>query len=417
MLGLLVGWALAWAQPGFQRVDQRAMGAPARAERNLDELVSYLCPSSYSEEEKARSIFRWIAERVVYDVEGLRDNKLGSQQPEEVLRTRRAVCEGYARLFAAMAEKADLQATFVSGRSSYNDQLPFKLPSGVSGHGWNAVLLKGRWRLLDVTWAAGKVDRDAHFKKSFDDFWYFTPPDQFVFTHFPKEERWQLLDDPWSSRRFESSPQYMGEFFRMGLKPPTDLVQPLSVRQDSLLRFKAPDNVVSISDLRDSKGRSLDNWSFSQSPHGALEVRVRCPKPGDYRLVIFGRRREPAWQGNLETPQSYQGLVDIKLRAQSSSRGPFPKTYGSFQRGGAELLAPFDGELRAKSRQSFRVRVPGAKEVAFFAGKDYVSKLSPKSGGIYEGTVTCPARGVPLQLCAQYTQEPRYWGLVEYTIR
>lgn len=412
----MAGLALAWAQPGFESVDQRAIAAPARSERSLDELVRYLCPGRYSEEQKARSIFRWIAEHVVYDVEGLRDNKLGSQQPEDVLRTRRAVCEGYSRLFAAMAEKAGLDATFISGRSSYNDQLPFKLPAGVSGHGWNAILLKGRWRLLDVTWAAGKVDRDAHFKKSFDDFWYLTPPDQFVFTHFPKVERWQMLDRPWSSQRFEASPQYMGEFFRMGLKPPADLLQPLSVRQDSLIRFKAPDDIVAISDLRDSKGNSLENWSFSQSPPGSLEVRLRCPKPGDFRLVVFGRRREAAWQGNLQTPQSYQGLVDIKVRAQSASTKPFPKTYGSFQRGGAELLAPFDGELRAKSRQRFRVRVPGAKEVAFFAGKEYLGKLELKSG-VYEGTVICPARGVPLQVCAQYPQELRYWGLVEYIIR
>lgn len=379
----------------------------------MDELVRYLCPANYSDEEKARSIFRWIADRIVYDVEGLRQDKLPSQKPEDVLRTRKAVCEGYARLFQALAEKADLQATFISGRSSFNDSLPFKLPDNVAGHGWNAVLLKGRWRLLDVTWAAGSVDGSARFQKSYDDFWYLTSPEKFVFTHFPKDSRWQMLSDPWDSRRFESTPQYTGEFFRFGLKPPEDLHEPLSVRSDTVLSFRAPEDVVGISELKDSKGQSLENRTFCQSPRGALEVRVRCPQPGSYRLVLFGRRREAAWQGNLKTPQRYKGLVEIEVRAQAGANRPFPKTFGSFQRGGAELLAPFDGRLRAKSRQRFRLRVPGAEEVALFAGKDFLGKLELK-GSVYEGLFTCPARGVPLQVCAKFAQESRYWGLIEY---
>ena len=343
-------------------------------EANLDDLARYLCPPTYSEEEKARSIFRWIADRIVYDVDGLRQDKLPSQQPEDVLRTRRAVCEGYARLYVALAERAGLQVAFISGRSSFNDSLPFKLPSNVAGHGWNAILLKGRWRLLDVTWAAGKVDGQAHFKKSFDDFWYLTSPEKFVFTHLPKDSKWQMLADPWDRQRFESTPQYTGEFFRFGMKPPDDLRQPVSVRPDTVLSFRAPEDVVALSELKDSGGKPLENRSFCQSPRGSLEVRVRCPQAGSYRLMLYGRRREAAWQGNLKTPQTYQGLVEIEVRAQAGVSRPFPKTFGSFQRGGAELLAPFDGRLPAKSRQRFRLRVPGAEDVAFFGGKDFLGK-------------------------------------------
>ena len=410
LLAVALGGSLASAQPG---VDQRALQTPASKEKNLDELVRYLCPANYSEEEKARSLFRWVADRIVYDVDGLRQDKLPSQQPEEVLRTRRAVCEGYARLYQALAERADLQVAFVSGRSSFNDSLPFKLPNNVAGHGWNAVLLKGRWRLLDVTWAAGSVDASARFKKSYDDFWYLTSPEKFVFTHFPKDSKWQMLADPWDSSRFESTPQYTGEFFRFGLNPPDGLREPLSVRPDTVVRFRAPEDVVGISDLKDSQGRTLENRSFCQSPRGVLEVRVRCPQPGSYRLILFGRRREAAWQGNLKTPQSYKGLVEIQVRSQVGAPRPFPKTFGSFQRGGAELLGPFDGRLKARSRQRFRVRVPGAEEVAVFAGKDFLGKLERK-GSLYEGSFTCPARGIPLQVCAKFPQEARYWGLVEY---
>lgn len=409
-LVLLLG--VAFAQSG---VDQRSLSTPARYEKNLAELAGYLCPPQYSDEQKARAIFRWVADRIVYDVDGLRQDKLPSQKPEDVLRSRRAVCEGYARLYQALGERAGLQVTFISGRSSFNDALPFKLPSNVAGHGWNAVMVKGRWRLLDVTWAAGAVDAQARFQKSYNDFWFLTAPEQFVFTHFPKDSRWQMLSDPWDRQRFDSSPQYSGEFFRLGLKPPTELREPVSVRPDSVFSFRAPEDVVGISNLKDSRGQLLENRSFCQSPRGVLEVRLRCPQAGNYRLALFGRQREAAWQGNLKSPQSYKGLVELQVRAQSGFNKPFPRTFGSFQRGGAELLMPFDGRLRSKSRQRFRLRVPGAQEVAFFGGKDYLGKLAQK-GSLYEGTVLCPARGVPLQVCAKYPQEDRYWGLVEYEI-
>lgn len=410
LLVLLLG--VAFAQPG---VEQRALNTPARYEKNLGELADYLCPSNYSDEDKARAIFRWVADRIVYDVEGLRQDRLPSQEPGDVLRYRRAVCEGYARLYQALGERAGLQVTFISGRSSFNDALPFKLPSNVTGHGWNAVLLKGRWRLLDVTWAAGAVDAQARFRKSYDNFWYLTAPEQFVFTHLPKDSRWQMLSDPWTSQRFDSSPQYSGEFFRMGMKPPADLREPVSLRSDTVFRFRAPEDVVAISDLKDSSGKVLENRSFCQSPRGTLEVRLRCPQPGKYRLALFGRQREAAWQGSLKAPQRYKGLVELEVRAQAGVTKPFPKTFGSFQRGGAELLTPFDGRLSARSRQRFRLRVPGALEVAFFGGKAYLGKLEQK-GSFYEGMVICPARGVPLQVCAKYPQEERYWGLVEYEI-
>lgn len=416
LASLALGLTLAAAQPGArERIDQRALAARAQHERSLDELAHYLCPSGYSDDDKARSIFRWVADRVVYDLDGLRNNRLTGQEPEEVLKNRKAVCEGYARLFKALGERAGLRVEFVSGRSAYNDQLPFKLPEGMGGHGWNAVYLRGRWRLLDVTWAAGSVDSEVRFKKAFDEFWFLTPPEQFVYTHLPKDSQWQMLSSPWSSQRFEATPKYTSLFFHYGMTPPEDLREPAVVSPDNLIAFQAPENLVGISQLRDSKGKKLENWTFSQSPRGSLQVRVRCPQAGQYRLVLFGREREAVWQGNLDSPQTYKGLVEMDVQARQGSDKPFPKTFGSFQRGGAELIMPLDGQLRAGSRQRFRLRVPGAQEVVFFGGPDFLGKLDLR-GSVYEGVITCPKRGVPLQVCAKYAQESRYWGLVEYQI-
>lgn len=414
-LALLLAWAL-WAEPEFDRVDAHALACPVSSEQSLDRLVAYLCPPSYSERDKARSLFRWIADRIAYDAEGLRQNKMGDQSPQGVLKDRKAVCAGYSRLYEALGKKAGLQVESLTGDSKFNDQLPIKLPPGVSGHAWNAVWIRGRWMLCDPTWAAGKVDDKFQFQKGFDDFWFCTPPDQFVYTHWPKESHWQLLSQAWTRQRFDEVPLLRGEFFRLGLRASIDTVQPLRVTGEKVLRWQAPADVVGISDLRSSTGEILKNWTFSQSPRGFLETRVRCPAAGNFTLRVYARQRQKAWQGNLSDPAKFPGIALVKVEATRASSTPFPKTFGSFQRAGAELLEPLDGVLKSGRDRRFRLRVPEAEKVVVFAGDNQVAELDAKSS-VFQGILTVPVQSPPLQVCAKYPQESRYWGLVEYQVR
>jgi transglutaminase/protease-like cytokinesis protein 3 len=70
-------------------------------------------------------------------------------------------------------------------------------------HSWNAVVVEGVFYLLDATWAAGNADLSnphGQFVFNFSDYFFCTPPDQFIYTHFPfdlvtNQPRpcWQLL--------------------------------------------------------------------------------------------------------------------------------------------------------------------------------------------------------------------------------
>lgn len=58
--------------------------------------------------------------------------------------------------------------------------------------------------------------------RRFDDFYFLTDPEEFIYTHFPDEERWQLLDAPVSLEEFEKRVFKTSAFFNMGLR----LIQP-----------------------------------------------------------------------------------------------------------------------------------------------------------------------------------------------
>lgn len=63
-----------------------------------------------------------------------------------------------------------------------------------------------------------------HFNKyRFDDFYFLTDPEEFVHSHFPDKEKWQLLDVPIRLEEFERSVFKTSTFFSLGLQ----LLQPV----------------------------------------------------------------------------------------------------------------------------------------------------------------------------------------------
>lgn len=56
----------------------------------------------------------------------------------------------------------------------------------------------------------------------FDDFYFLTDPEEFIDSHFPDEDKWQLLDVSISLEEFERRVFKTSAFFTMGLR----LIQP-----------------------------------------------------------------------------------------------------------------------------------------------------------------------------------------------
>jgi hypothetical protein len=180
----------------FKNVDAIALKLNANS-LQLDSLALHLTGTFTGDAQKARSIFSWVAYHVEYDVSAINKNTVNntSQHPVEVLKKRKAVCEGYANLVKALCDLSGLQCYVVYGIGAVdNHPLP---------HAWNVVSIDGRWQLMDATWAAGGVnDRLKVFRKKFNDEWFFTNPEKFVLTHYPEDVMWQLLHEPIAKSSF-----------------------------------------------------------------------------------------------------------------------------------------------------------------------------------------------------------------------
>lgn len=165
----------------YHKADSIALAFPKNKYYFYTETAEELVQNLGSEKEKCRAIFRWITNNVKYDFE-TRNNTEG-QEPEVVYKRRKAVCQGYADLFAAMCKDAKISCLTISGLAG---------PSYES-HTWNIVKLDGIWYIMGPTWAAGgmKGSLSNKFIKGFDEAWWMADYSAFIKTHHTEDSQWK----------------------------------------------------------------------------------------------------------------------------------------------------------------------------------------------------------------------------------
>jgi hypothetical protein len=202
----------------FPELDEYAGSTPAEAELSLEALAAWLSGPASNDLEKTRLVFTWIATHIAYDDNGFNTGNYSDVSAEGVFKNRVSVCQGYSNLFLALGRLAGLDIASVIGYSKGITYRPGETINGTN-HAWNAVRIDGRWRLFDVTWAAGYgrgVNGRLVSVMQFDDYWFDTRPDEFIFSHLPEDDQWQVNETKISKTQFERLPYVSGSFFKLG---------------------------------------------------------------------------------------------------------------------------------------------------------------------------------------------------------
>jgi hypothetical protein len=249
------------------------------------DLVHSLTAPYSTDVQKVRAIFSWIAEHIVYKtkktvikspvstqrnrlkpIDSVIVNSANEYVAESVIRNQATVCEGYARLFKTLCDYAGIRSVLITGYAR-GDVYHFGAKFN-SNHYWNAVYVDSAWHLIDVTWASGYFTYYSdEFVRSFDDQYFFTPPELFIKDHFPDDLQWTLLPDPPIPEEFYHSPfkqksftkynitsyapvtgvihTYVGDTLKFGIKttdPETDkqkIADTASIDSNMLLKYSS----------------------------------------------------------------------------------------------------------------------------------------------------------------------------------
>ncbi len=199
-------------------IDAHALAATAQSEAAIRTLAQYLSAETNSDTEKARAIFRWVADRIAYDAKSFLNKTSSSADPDAVFQSRLAACAGYAALFERLAKESGLEAVTIHG---YAKGVGHITGSSMAepNHDWNAVKIDGKWQLVDATWGSAYVSDGAAVKR-FSETFFLPPPEQLAFSHLPQDAAWQLRSEHVLSKaEFESLPEINAAFFNLGIDP------------------------------------------------------------------------------------------------------------------------------------------------------------------------------------------------------
>ena len=270
----------------FSSIDAHALATPASEENSIEALAAYLARPASNDLEKVRALFVWITNNIAYDGAAFASGNIRSEDQEAgaVLRNRQAVCYGYASLFVALGKAMGLEVVSISGYAKGVGFTTGEIQER-NNHDWNAVKINGVWHLLDSTWGAGSLRKNFHFKKEFDDFYFLTPPEKLIYSHFPADPTWQLISKPVSRVDFFNQIYVKPPFFKNQLEAVSHHNSVIFANGEVVISLRAPDNVAISSSLITLENKEIP--CQVERKDGLVLIKAAIPEPGDYSLEIY----------------------------------------------------------------------------------------------------------------------------------
>ncbi|MCL6296556.1 transglutaminase domain-containing protein [Jejuia spongiicola] len=217
-----------------------------------------------TDKEKVRAYYTWIVNNISYDINESSNitptniivynsnheyNSIKRQQNlkniKKTLESRKAICKGFCLLFVELCKLSNIKAEMVLGisKSSANE---IGLHNNIKNHAWNTVKVDGNWELLDITWSSGVINSKTNlWEKKFNEYYFFTPPEQFLNSHYPEHSNWQLVDDKIDLQTFIETPIFYPKYFSSGIT--------LSKNQKGEVKINDKEITISINKIKDSE--------------------------------------------------------------------------------------------------------------------------------------------------------------------
>lgn len=359
----------------YKEIDTHALNTPMSKMESIESLASYLIEPAKNDREKARAIYRWVTENIDYDVQGLLKGDYGDTSPKGVLKSGKSVCSGYSGLFEGLADAAGLEVVTINGYAKGYNYTPGMVFSGPTNHAWNAIKIDGSWYLLDSTWGAGYVD-GRRFVRRYDDHYFLTPPEEFIYGHLPDDPKWQLLDDPVSKEKFEDLAYLKSGFFDLGMELGNQESCIISSDSEADISLYAPEDVLIMAKLDravessdESPRRVYGEAALVQRAGELYILHLLPPSPGDYILTIFAKRKSD--EGN------YWDVAKYKVVEASGSNRSFPAVFDGFFALELRLDDPTNGTIEADGSANITLYAPD--DVLMMAGLEKVGSAASSS--------------------------------------
>ena len=276
-----------------------------------------------NEESKSFLVYCWITKNINYLV-------VGSGKPDNsplgALQKRITQCSGYSRLFKELLKLFNIKSVLVHGCGRTYSLNP---KPKEENHEWNAIKINGEYYLCEVTWGSGKVE-GGKFIKSYNTFYFCTPPEKFIQTHLPSKdlEKWQLLEKKINRNEFDNL-LYKDKFFYFygftNITPNNGIVK-LNDQNNYDIKIE---NKNEVNNLRISckvflNQTLIENTSYIERFNNYFLIHLILNKKGRYNILIFTTSQSGTVYSNLILRQQCEVLNNSKENKSFPSMLNFP---------------------------------------------------------------------------------------------
>lgn len=123
---------------------------------SIKALAIQIASNYQSDYDKALAIHDWICSNIYYDEDNLNSGETIPYYATDVINNQKAVCLGFATLYAALCRSIDIPCNVVSGYAlgigEDIDWSELTINTDYQNHAWNEVYVENRWVIVDTTW-------------------------------------------------------------------------------------------------------------------------------------------------------------------------------------------------------------------------------------------------------------------------
>ncbi|GAB1600006.1 uncharacterized protein LOC115214248 isoform X1 [Argonauta hians] len=306
-------------------IDNYALKAPTELHSaELSELVSYLLKPAQTDVAKVRVIFRWISGQDLLRYKHIRGAPKDSAAT--YLNDLKQNKGSYESLFRQMCKYAGIPCEKITG---FAKGVSYNVGEDIGDNArntWNAVLVDKSWRLIDMQWASRQVvtqdkgeweliddgtgskpaksdETDVSYDiYAYEEFYFLTDPEEFIYSHFPDEKAWQLLARPVTFDEFQKIAYLRSKFFELCMtvmSHPWCVLQAVNGEANLDMGFFSDTMKFSYNLYRSTKVEhkqiqgnvDMDKFLFLETipDEKTLSVEIFFPTTGKFKAEIFGR--------------------------------------------------------------------------------------------------------------------------------
>ncbi len=201
---VLFGQNVSWKEYDFSRADEVANLYPNYPIGNPKKLADLLTAGLPNEQEKFRSIYKWVCSNIQYDQQlyykNLRQRKKNKNNTtaqlqwerkfskkvfSTLLEKQKTICSGYAYLVQELSYHAGLDCKVIHG---YGRTTTEPNPSNPN-HSWVEVKINGVSYAADPTWSSGVYNNSTgQFVHNFDATYFLVDPLILALNHLPRAD-------------------------------------------------------------------------------------------------------------------------------------------------------------------------------------------------------------------------------------